>query len=71
MQETFGVMVYQEDVIKVAHYFAGLSLGVANKFLEPFAGAVLAKIAILVFIILFIQRRPRGLFPQRGRAADA
>jgi urea transport system permease protein len=50
---------------------AGLSLGMANKFLEPFAGAVLAKIFVLVFIILFIQRRPRGLFPQRGRAADA
>jgi urea transport system permease protein len=49
---------------------AGLSLGVANKFLEPFVGAVLAKILVLVFIILFIQRRPRGLFPQRGRSAD-
>lgn len=50
---------------------AGLSLGIANKFLEPFAGAVLAKIFVLVFIILFIQRRPRGLFPQQGRAAEA
>jgi len=50
---------------------AGLSLGMANKFLEPYAGAVLAKILILVFIILFIQKRPRGLFPQRGRAAEA
>jgi len=50
---------------------AGLSLGVANKFLEPFAGAVLAKIFVLVFIILFIQRYPRGLFPQRGRAAES
>ncbi|MEX2481595.1 MAG: urea ABC transporter permease subunit UrtB [Gammaproteobacteria bacterium] len=49
----------------------GLSLGIANKFLEPYAGAVLAKIFILVFIILFIQKRPRGLFPQRGRAAEA
>ena len=49
---------------------AGLSLGVANKFLEPYAGAVLAKILILVFIILFIQKRPRGLFPQRGRSAE-
>jgi urea transport system permease protein len=49
----------------------GLSLGIANKFLEPYAGAVLAKILVLVFIILFIQRRPRGLFPQRGRAAEA
>jgi urea transport system permease protein len=45
-------------------------LGVANKFLEPWAGAVLAKILVLVFIILFIQKRPRGLFPQKGRAAE-
>jgi urea transport system permease protein len=50
---------------------SGHSLGNANKILEPFAGAVLAKIAVLVFIILFIQRRPRGLFPHRGRAAEA
>jgi len=49
---------------------AGFSLGIANKFLEPWAGAVLAKILVLVFIILFIQKRPRGLFPQKGRAAD-
>jgi len=50
---------------------AGLSLGVANKVLEPWAGAVLAKILVLVFIILFIQKRPRGLFPQKGRAVEA
>ena len=49
---------------------SGLSLGVANKLLEPAAGAVLAKILVLVFLILFIQRKPRGLFPQRGRAAE-
>lgn len=49
---------------------AGLSLGVANKVMEPWAGAVLAKILVLIFIILFIQKRPRGLFPQRGRAAE-
>jgi len=49
---------------------AGLSLGIANKVMEPWAGAVLAKILVLVFIILFIQKRPRGLFPQRGRAAE-
>ena len=49
---------------------AGMSLGVANKIIEPWSGAVLAKIILLVFIILFIQRRPRGLFPQRGRAAE-
>ena len=50
---------------------AGLSLGVANKFLEPYAGAVVAKVLVLVFIILFIQWRPRGLFPQKGRAAES
>ena len=49
---------------------AGMSLGVINKVLEPWAGAVLAKILVLVFIILFIQKRPKGLFPQRGRAAE-
>jgi urea transport system permease protein len=49
---------------------SGLSLGVVNKLLEPFAGAVLAKILVLVALILFIQRRPRGLFPQKGRAAE-
>ena len=48
-----------------------LTLGIANKFLEPYSGAVLAKIAILVFIILFIQRRPRGLFALKGRAVEA
>ncbi|MDH5323946.1 MAG: urea ABC transporter permease subunit UrtB [Gammaproteobacteria bacterium] len=47
-----------------------LSLGVVNKFLEPYSGAVLAKILVLVFIILFIQKRPKGLFPQKGRAAE-
>ncbi len=48
-----------------------MSLGVANKFLEPYAGAVLAKILVLVAIILFIQKRPRGLFAPRGRAVEA
>jgi urea transport system permease protein len=48
----------------------GLGLGIANKLMEPWAGAVLAKILVLVFIILFIQKRPRGLFPQKGRAAE-
>lgn len=46
------------------------SLGIANKFLEPYAGAVLAKILVLVFIILFIQKRPRGLFAVKGRAVE-
>jgi urea transport system permease protein len=49
---------------------AGL-LGIVNKFLEPYAGAVLGKIFVLVAIILFIQRRPRGLFALKGRAVEA
>ncbi len=48
----------------------GMSLGIVNKILEPFAGAVLGKIFVLVAVILFIQRRPRGLFPQTGRAGE-
>jgi urea transport system permease protein len=48
-----------------------LSLGVVNKVLEPFAGAILGKIVVLVAIILFIQRRPRGLFALRGRTAES
>jgi urea transport system permease protein len=48
-----------------------VTLGVANKFLEPFAGAVLGKIFILVAVILFIQKRPRGLFALRGRWVEA
>ena len=48
----------------------GLIMGVANKLLEPLSGAMLSKIIILVALILFIQKRPRGLFPQRGRAAE-
>jgi len=48
----------------------GLSMGVVNELLEPYAGAVLAKIVVLVALILFIQTRPRGLFPPVGRASE-
>lgn len=48
----------------------GMSMGIVNNLLEPYAGAVLSKIFVLVALILFIQTRPRGLFPQRGRAAE-
>ena len=48
-----------------------VTLGIANKLLEPFAGAVLGKILLLVFIILFIQKRPRGLFALKGRAIES
>ncbi len=51
-------------------FIGGMSMGVVNKLLEPYAGAVLAKIVVLVALILFIQRRPRGLFPQQGRSAE-
>ena len=50
---------------------SAFALGIANKMLEPLAGAVLAKIAILVLLIVFIQKRPRGLFPLKGRAVEA
>jgi urea transport system permease protein len=51
--------------------YAALGLGVMNKFLEAWQGAVLAKIMILVFIIIFIQKRPQGLFALKGRTVDA
>ncbi|HEX4112248.1 MAG TPA: urea ABC transporter permease subunit UrtB, partial [Stellaceae bacterium] len=47
-----------------------MSLGIVNKLLEPVSGAVLGKVVVLIAIILFIQRRPRGLFALRGRAAE-
>jgi urea transport system permease protein len=50
---------------------AALVLGMISKFLEPISGAVLGKIVVLVLVILFIQRRPRGMFPLKGRAAEA
>ena len=50
---------------------AALTLGIVNKFLEPVAGAVLGKIVVLVLLILFIQRKPRGMFPLKGRAVEA
>ncbi|MGL5448124.1 MAG: urea ABC transporter permease subunit UrtB [Rhabdaerophilum sp.] len=49
---------------------SAFTLGIANKILEPFAGAVLGKIIILVLLILFIQKRPRGLFALKGRAVE-
>ena len=51
--------------------YAAIGLGVLNKFLEGWAGAVLAKIAVLVLIIIFIQKRPQGIFAMKGRSAEA
>jgi len=50
---------------------AALGLGVLNKFLEGLTSAVLAKIAVLVFIVIFIQKRPQGIFAMKGRSAEA
>ena len=51
--------------------YAAMGLGIVNKFLEGISGAVLAKITILVFIIIFIPKRPQGMFALKGRFADA
>lgn len=51
--------------------YAALGLGILNKFLEGWTGAVLAKIAVLVFIIIFIQKRPQGIFAMKGRSAES
>ena len=51
--------------------YAGLGLGVLNKLLEGWQGAVLAKIMVLVFIVVFIQKRPQGIFALKGRSAEA
>ncbi|HEY6558379.1 MAG TPA: urea ABC transporter permease subunit UrtB [Polyangiaceae bacterium] len=68
--DSFMVVVLG-GVGKLAGAIAGaLGLGVVSKFLEPAAGAVLAKIFILAFVILFIQKRPQGMFALKGRAAE-
>jgi urea transport system permease protein len=69
--DSFMVVVFGGVGNLMGTLVGGLTLGIANKFIEPVSGAVLAKILVLVFIILFIQKRPRGLFPQKGRAADS
>lgn len=51
--------------------YAAMGLGILNKFLEGWTGAVLAKIAVLIFIIVFIQKRPQGIFAMKGRSAEA
>ncbi|MDN2663388.1 urea ABC transporter permease subunit UrtB [Psychromonas sp. 14N.309.X.WAT.B.A12] len=49
---------------------AAMTMGTFNKILEPSMGPVLANIIVLVSLVLFIQKRPKGLFPQKGRAAE-
>ncbi len=69
--DSFMVVVFGGASSLWGTLVGGFTLGIANKFLEPYAGAVLGKILILVFIILFIQRRPRGLFALKGRGVEA
>ena len=69
--DSFLVVVFGGVGNLLGTLVAGMSLGITNKLIEPMTGAVVAKIILLVIVILFIQKRPRGLFPQRGRAAEA
>jgi urea transport system permease protein len=69
--DSFLVVVFGGVGQLAGTVYAALTLGFANKLLESWSGAVLAKIALLVFIILFIQRRPQGLFALKGRAVEA
>jgi urea transport system permease protein len=69
--DSFLVVVFGGVGNLMGTLVGALSLGIVNKFLEPVAGAILGKIVVLVAIILFIQRRPRGLFALKGRTVEA
>jgi urea transport system permease protein len=69
--DSFMVVVLGGVGKLVGTIFGALGLGIVNKLLEPAAGAVLGKIIILALIILFIQKRPQGIFALKGRAAEA
>jgi urea transport system permease protein len=69
--DSFMVVVFGGVGSLFGTLVGALTLGIINKVLEPYAGAVLAKVFVLVAIMLFIQRRPRGLFALKGRAAEA
>jgi urea transport system permease protein len=69
--DSFMVVVFGGVGQLAGTVVAALTLGFANKFLEAWSGAVIAKIVVLVFIIFFIQRRPQGLFALKGRAVEA
>ena len=68
--DSFMVVVFGGVGNLAGTLFGAMTLGIADNFLEPFTGAELAKILVLVFIILFIQKRPRGLFALKGRAIE-
>jgi len=68
--DSFLVVVFGGVGSLLGTLVGAMTLGVANKLLEPYAGAVVGKILLLVFIVLFIQKRPRGLFALKGRAIE-
>ncbi len=68
--DSFMVVVFGGVGNLMGTFVAAMSLGIINKIIEPFSGAVLAKILVLIFIILFIQKRPRGLFALKGRFVE-
>jgi urea transport system permease protein len=69
--DSFMVVVFGGVGNLAGTFVAAMSLGILNKFMEPVAGAVLGKVVVLVVVILFIQRRPRGLFALKGRSEEA
>ncbi|HYH40989.1 MAG TPA: urea ABC transporter permease subunit UrtB, partial [Burkholderiales bacterium] len=69
--DSFMVVVFGGVGQLAGAVYASLILGVVNKLLEAVSGAVLAKIAVLAFIIIFIQLRPQGMFALRGRSVEA
>jgi urea transport system permease protein len=69
--DSFMVVVFGGVGSLLGTLTGAMSLGIINKLLEPVAGAVLGKVVVLVAVILFIQRRPRGLFALKGRAAES
>ncbi len=69
--DSFMVVVFGGVGSLLGTLAGAMSLGIVNKLLEPFAGAVLGKVVVLVIIILFIQKRPRGLFALKGRAVES
>ena len=68
--DSFMVVVFGGVGSLAGTLVGAVTLGLVNKMLEPWAGVVLAKIAVLVCIMFFIQRRPKGLFALKGRAAE-
>ena len=68
--DSFMVVVFGGVGQLAGAVYAALILGLVNKLLESWSGAVIAKIVVLVFIIIFIQRRPQGMFALRGRAVE-